>query len=426
MDPLPDDPDTFAKLVNYLAQAGKERTWREISAQTLSQLKGKILQAVEDNIETGNARMEEISTMLRADVGNGPEAERLCRATVLDRQALTQKLRDSLLTHWCEEGGYRIPPVLGHFMVQPISLDSETDETSDDEPASHAANHPPTRNNGLQRKRARHDRPNSPESRARRARRDYDGLPYDGYDGPSPEVNTNSIHFSKTIPFYEVEGVDFIFQYPAIGPGYYVVRCEGPSHMHQFKEDPLQLRGRKAPRCVMIKHFARRYPTPKCHEKEEAETYTVDQIITKFGYRGNRRPRRRRRYRRVGRGGQRAFGIDRGQTLEEQADQGKAEGTSRTTETAAARFQTLWGSGGYSAVVASPSSSRSGFGAPATGPEAAGPSESRGFAPVADMDFGEIWGAQVANFNYASWNQSGEGGDMPPARIESDINPTEL
>ena len=100
------------------------------------------------------------------------------------------------------------------------------------------------------------DRPNSLGSRPQRVRRAYEGPPDTVYDVPSPEIIPSTVLAVRFIPktltlrpnneppyansvrgrqrdtengtiqWDVVQGLDFIFPFPAVGPGYYVVRCD--------------------------------------------------------------------------------------------------------------------------------------------------------------------------------------------------------
>jgi hypothetical protein len=139
MEQLPEDRDKYAKNTHRRVYDTIEKEFHEISADTCSQVKNAIDLAIHAAMEKGNAQMADNSAILRATVG-GLEAERICRATILDRKTLAQKTRDSLLSDWCEKDGYRIPPVLSRFMTRPITLDSDPDDAqandaSDDDAA---------------------------------------------------------------------------------------------------------------------------------------------------------------------------------------------------------------------------------------------------------------------------------------------------
>ncbi|KAK3292471.1 uncharacterized protein B0H64DRAFT_229198 [Chaetomium fimeti] len=427
MDQLLHDRDKYLKTTHHFFQTEIERGAHEMSARACSQVKDQIVQALDSALADGNAKMAENSAILRNTV-NGPEAERLCRTTVLDKQTLAQRVLQSVLVHLCENNGFKIPPVRREFMIEPITLDSDTDdgegnEVSDNAAAVQADTRSATGNNNPPRKRTRDDRPNAPGSRARRARRDDDLPPDHAYDGPEPETNTNSTSIA-TIQGYEVEGLDFIFQYPAVGPGYYVVQCQSPGHddEHCFKEDPLQLRGRKEPRCVMVRHFADPSPTPR---------FTVDQIMRRFGRRvvdaedadvtdewvenSNRR-----------------LASDAAKSSKKKQPGGKqkapvapspvAPSPAAPSPAAPPRwpptpgYDPCTGRGGISPLSSEPSPAP-----PEAESEAAGPSRNRVSVPVADMDmdFGDMWAAQAANTNHASWDQAGESVYMPPVWPES-------
>ncbi|KAH6617095.1 hypothetical protein F5144DRAFT_382835 [Chaetomium tenue] len=468
MEQLPDSDENIIKTVHRSLQDGQEKLYHETSAKATSRGEDRIIQATESAIKEGSATMEAMSLWIR---GNQTEAEadRLCRATVLDRQAFGQKIRESSLRHWCEKGGFRISPILGDFlrryMIEPVTLDSDSDddeehdasdsEESDvsDDGAAQANNHLPTRSNDHRpnhhkRKRTHDGRPNSPESQPQRTRRGYEGPSNTAYDFPSPEATSNPRGTIKgTIQWDEVEGVNFIFPYPAAGPGYYVVQCEGPRYTHVFEENPLQLKGRKSPQPVMVKHFARGWPKPKCHEKEEACTYTTDEIVMKFGYRvvddeeadvtAEWAERSNERLAlNVGKASKRvqANKKQKGPSAPSAPPAPPASSAPPTpptpppppTQPTQAPLPSYGPSsrGGFRQRQVPARSSRSGASASATDFWSAGPSESREFVPVADMDYGELWSAQVHIPGYSRWDEPRRGDDMPLARVESDLNPT--
>ena len=152
MDRLPDDdPDTFAKTVHHSFQHGHEKLCRDLSAGAVAHAKNKFLQDFNTALKTYNAKMEAMSVYMRTELDEA-EAERLCRATVLDRPALGQAILDSLLSHCCNKEGLIISPALSRYMPEPITLDSDSDDTedsdvSDDGAAAQTGRHLPTRNN---------------------------------------------------------------------------------------------------------------------------------------------------------------------------------------------------------------------------------------------------------------------------------------
>lgn len=342
-----DDPDTFTKTVHHFFQHGNEKLCREFSDGAIAHVKKEFLHKfIEDfntAIKTYNSKMEVMSVYMRTNLDEA-EAERLCRTTVLDRQALGQAILDPLLSHCCKKEGFIISPTLSRYMPEPITLDSDSDDTedsdtSDDDTAVQPGRHLPTRNDlrashrripfllsqayektltccrTPQRGRTLNGRPNSPEPQPRSVQRAYEEPP-DVYEVPSPEAALDTVVVVRFIPrtptprpndeppyansvrnqqrgtdngtiqSFAVEGVDFIFPYPAVGPGYYVVRCDRAIYMHQFDEDPFRLWGGTN---ALVKHFARKCPKPTCHRRKDARIYTTDQIITKFGYRGELR-----------------------------------------------------------------------------------------------------------------------------------------
>ncbi|AEO59101.1 hypothetical protein MYCTH_2111332 [Thermothelomyces thermophilus ATCC 42464] len=81
---------------------------------------------------------------------------------------------------------------------------------------------------------------------------------------------------------YEVEGLDFMFQYPPLGPGFFVVRCDSQRIEHHFEKDPLRMYGN---RTQLARHFSAR--NARCHMWDRgSRPPTVEEIIRNWGYRG--------------------------------------------------------------------------------------------------------------------------------------------
>jgi hypothetical protein len=227
--------------------------------------------------------------------------------------------------------------------------------------------------------------------------------------------------------------------------------------MHQFEEDPFRVRGRTN---VMVKHFAREWPKPKCHEREHARQYTTDEIVMTFGFRGELRhgtdcslipwPSTYNQHPPTvvdneGANVTAEWVESSNERLTSRADRGRAskgrqaKGKRKAPATPpapppappASRPPVVYepSSRGGSALrgrlrqeQAPAWSSGSGASASTARFEIAGSSESTGSVPVADMiDYSELWSAQVGGTGYYSWSQPGEGGDMPPVCLTSSL-----
>ncbi|KAL2175028.1 uncharacterized protein P884DRAFT_262922 [Thermothelomyces heterothallicus CBS 202.75] len=80
---------------------------------------------------------------------------------------------------------------------------------------------------------------------------------------------------------YEVEGLDFIFPFPSLGPGFFVVRCDRERIEYHFEKDPLRLYGN---RTQLVRHFSAR--NARCHTWDRgSRPLTVEEIIQNWGYR---------------------------------------------------------------------------------------------------------------------------------------------
>lgn len=88
----------------------------------------------------------------------------------------------------------------------------------------------------------------------------------------------------RTIHSEEVDGSDYIFEYSAAGPGWFVIRCDGEhaksGYMHQFDANPFAWGRAK-------KHFKYRAARDKCHDIDVIGAYSELEMLRKFGYRGN-------------------------------------------------------------------------------------------------------------------------------------------
>ncbi|KAK0615554.1 hypothetical protein B0T17DRAFT_346820 [Bombardia bombarda] len=94
---------------------------------------------------------------------------------------------------------------------------------------------------------------------------------------PSPYIQTKG----KDLDAWEVEGEDFIFQYPSFGPGWFVLRCDFGDFRPpvQFKANPFD---------AMIPLAMQHYNTEngcKGHVHRRREQYTADEIMQEHGHR---------------------------------------------------------------------------------------------------------------------------------------------
>ncbi|KAL2198051.1 hypothetical protein P885DRAFT_34426 [Corynascus similis CBS 632.67] len=86
----------------------------------------------------------------------------------------------------------------------------------------------------------------------------------------------------RTLAKDEVEGDDFIFPYPGLGPGFFIVRCDSETLLHRFEEDPLRITGGRP---FLVKHFSS--TSKRCHRRDKnGPLPTVPDIIKTSGYRG--------------------------------------------------------------------------------------------------------------------------------------------
>jgi hypothetical protein len=74
----------------------------------------------------------------------------------------------------------------------------------------------------------------------------------------------------------DIREKEYAFQYPTVGPGFFVIRCGQGEKMSIFVDDPL---------CngFAIEHFEK--PGGKCHGKRR-QTYTDEQLVRNFGFAG--------------------------------------------------------------------------------------------------------------------------------------------
>ncbi|KAL2147490.1 hypothetical protein VTI28DRAFT_8745 [Corynascus sepedonium] len=85
----------------------------------------------------------------------------------------------------------------------------------------------------------------------------------------------------RTLAKDEVEGDDFIFPYPGLGPGFFIVRCDSETLLHRFEEDPLRITGGRP---FLVKHFSS--TSKRCHRRDKnGPLPTVPDTIKTSGYR---------------------------------------------------------------------------------------------------------------------------------------------
>ncbi|KAK4145559.1 uncharacterized protein C8A04DRAFT_26557 [Dichotomopilus funicola] len=83
----------------------------------------------------------------------------------------------------------------------------------------------------------------------------------------------------------EVEGMDFIFRYPSVGPGYFVVRCDRREEIHRFERNPFLPATGPGQKGLsrLVSHF--NLVSMRCHLREDARLLSADEIVRTFGYR---------------------------------------------------------------------------------------------------------------------------------------------
>ncbi len=85
----------------------------------------------------------------------------------------------------------------------------------------------------------------------------------------------------RTILAEDVEKKDFIFPYPEVEPGYFVIRCDSNAEaVHHFEAHPLVLNR-------ATRHFVQPTPKRKCHRSGDAVLCREKEtVLRRFGYRG--------------------------------------------------------------------------------------------------------------------------------------------
>ncbi|KAL2187200.1 hypothetical protein L209DRAFT_753097 [Thermothelomyces heterothallicus CBS 203.75] len=164
----------------------------------------------------------------------------------------------------------------------PHSIDLTNEPGGADASQNHDREHPPDRDNdggtsGISQALNHYYQHTSPRSRHRRTRRNRNL-----YDNPTLGLENNRAAAGvRTIMKYEVEGLDFIFPFPSLGPGFFVVRCDRERIEHHFEKDPLRLYGN---RTQLVRHFSAR--NARCHTWDRgSRPLTVEEIIQNWGYR---------------------------------------------------------------------------------------------------------------------------------------------
>ncbi|KAK0704110.1 hypothetical protein B0T21DRAFT_377953 [Apiosordaria backusii] len=98
---------------------------------------------------------------------------------------------------------------------------------------------------------------------------------------PAPEAEERPL--MRTIPCAEVVGQDWIFEFPTIGPGWFILRCDKEipvdGYCHHFRTNPIV--GNRA-----LKHFTNRATATKCHSTPVPGDWTLEMIVREYGYKG--------------------------------------------------------------------------------------------------------------------------------------------
>ncbi|KAL2166480.1 hypothetical protein VTG60DRAFT_2717 [Thermothelomyces hinnuleus] len=164
----------------------------------------------------------------------------------------------------------------------PHGIDLTNEPGGVDASQNHDREHPPDRDNdggtsGISQA-LNHYQHTFRSSRHRRTRRNRNL-----YDNPTLGLENNRDAAGvRKIKKFEVEGLDFIFPYRPLGPGFFVVRCDSQRTERHFEKDPLRLYGN---RTQLVRHFSAR--NARCHTWDRgSRPPTVEEIIRNWGYRG--------------------------------------------------------------------------------------------------------------------------------------------
>ena len=86
------------------------------------------------------------------------------------------------------------------------------------------------------------------------------------------------------LPDWEVEGCDYIFEWPTFGPGWFVLRCDGDGsgEPYHFTSHPFEVAPGKTS-SPAIEHVSR---CSVCTNGNRFTEYTADEIIKRNGHRG--------------------------------------------------------------------------------------------------------------------------------------------
>ncbi|GAB1316046.1 hypothetical protein MFIFM68171_06256 [Madurella fahalii] len=239
-----------------------------------------IIEGIRPHIEMWSRRTAAFTSKVIAAEPDEELAEAV-RLAIPDQRDLLRSLFLSVIAQLQREYGI---PILPTPTANAPEISTDTD-TIDVEP-----NRPDHTTDGLNvditdggidnsNKRPSHVEPDVTPS-AKRARLDLGNQ--EVYDLSSDAEDTQGLTDIRTIESQEVEGNDFIFEYRAAGPGWFVVRCDGDfvtsNIMHNFDAHPF-FRNRAK------KHFLQKKARERCHAEDVQGDYSHEEIMRKFGYR---------------------------------------------------------------------------------------------------------------------------------------------
>ncbi|KAJ4287409.1 hypothetical protein N0V88_007681 [Collariella sp. IMI 366227] len=227
-----------------LERLHKEKVWRAFAdgqaELCVDEACKAVFNALEPWMNKAIISMNRIATFIRADTDK-TQAERLCRAILHPENKMASNMFHAIVDRIKSDSRYRL------VVPTPEVITIDSDEESTDNMGEDNPNETPALNSRLE------------------------------------ATREEALTRIRTILAHEVEGMDFIFRYPLVGPGYFVVRCDRyktvlGEFIHQFKEDPFEYKR-------AVRHFNQVAPKRKCHEAQDKKFCSEEEVVRKFGYR---------------------------------------------------------------------------------------------------------------------------------------------
>ncbi|KAK3897635.1 hypothetical protein C8A05DRAFT_38801 [Staphylotrichum tortipilum] len=257
-----------------------ERHWRSVIEDQYKRAEDKLLAFIDTGMEKAAERMAELATLVATQCQLLSPG--LCPDVPIGEH-LNKRLGQAAAAHLRTKYQHSMQPAVREVATRPVSppvraiappvraVESRMDVDGPENAADSI---------GMVPNRGRASRtPSNDPSEPRTPHRSNHTR--DVYDPPTSEpANDVASANIRTILTHDVEEVDYIFPYPELGPGHFIIRCDsGDISTHSFEFPPLEMN--RAGR-----HFVQRNPKGRCHREEDAVFITKnDAMIRRFGYR---------------------------------------------------------------------------------------------------------------------------------------------